>query len=113
MKTLQIGTLLVLMSSFAPACGNQLVEFGRDHNGDPGDPNGVDAGNPAAGEPPTVIATGPLNAAANVTINKRVSATFSRMMAPATLNSATFTVRRGTTAIAGVVHTDQPARSLA
>ncbi|HEY0477281.1 MAG TPA: ice-binding family protein [Kofleriaceae bacterium] len=50
-----------------------------------------------------MTATGPLNAAANVSVNKRVSATFSRMMAPATLNSGSFTVQRGPTAIAGVV----------
>lgn len=95
MKTLQIGTLLLLMS-VAPACGNQLVEFGLDDNGDP---NGI----PGGGNPPTVIATGPLRAAMNVSINKRVDATFSRAMAPATLNSATFIVRQGPTALVGVV----------
>src|SRR6185503_11077957 len=100
MKTLQLGTLLVLMST-AGACGNQLVEFGLDD--EPGNSDDVDAGQPAAGDPPTVITTGPLNTAANVSINKKISATFSRMMAPATLNSASFTVQRGPTAIAGTV----------
>jgi hypothetical protein len=100
MKTLQIGTLLVL-ASLASACGDQLVEFGLVDAGGP-NPDGADAGNTAGG-PPTVIATGPLNAAANVSVNKKVSATFSRMMAPATLTGASFTVRRGATAIVGVV----------
>lgn len=102
MRTLQISMLLVLMS-LAPACGNQLVEFGLDDGDAPANPNGVDAGDPAVGAPPTVIATGPLNAAANVSINRKISATFSRMMAPATLNTATFTVRRGATVIVGAV----------
>jgi hypothetical protein len=93
MKALQIATLLALMSS-ASACGDQLVEFGDDPNGENGE-NGSG--------PPIVIATGPVNAAANVSVSKRVSATFSRMMAPATLNSGSFTVQRGATAIAGVV----------
>jgi Ice-binding-like/Bacterial Ig-like domain len=101
MKTVQFVMLLVL-TSIGAACGNQLVEFGLDQGG-PGNSNGVDAGTPAGGEPPTIIATGPLNTAANVSINKRISATFSRMMAPATLNGASFTVRRGSTAIAGTV----------
>src|SRR4029079_2917406 len=71
-------------------CGEQLVEFGL------GDDNGP-------GNAPTVIATGPSNASMNVSINKQIAATFSRAMAPATINDATFTVRQGTTAISGTI----------
>ena len=99
MKTLPTGTLILLMFA-APACGNQLVEFGRGDNPNGGD---VDAGNPGGNNPPTVIATGPSNAAANVSITRRVDATFSRVMAPATLNSASFTVQQGATALVGAV----------
>lgn len=97
MKILHTGTLLLLMS-VAPACGRQLVEFGNDAGGGP-----VDSGDPGTGTRPTVIATGPSNAALNVSVNKKVAATFSRMMAPATLNSASFIVRQGPTTIAGAV----------
>jgi hypothetical protein len=52
---------------------------------------------------PTVIATNPVNTATNVSANKRITATFNKGMSPATLNSSTFTVRQGATAITGAV----------
>ena len=97
MRLLHTATWIALLAA-ASACGRQLVEFGLPDASGPD----VDAGN-AAGTPPTVIATGPVNAATNVSINKQVAATFSRAMAPATINAATFTVRHGATAVAGTV----------
>ena len=55
------------------------------------------------GIPPTVTATDPANAAISVVLNKIVSATFSVPMNPLTITASTFTVKQGTTAIAGTV----------
>ena len=52
---------------------------------------------------PTVIATDPLNNATGINLNKTVTATFSIAMDPLTINATTFTLRQGTTVIAGVV----------
>ncbi len=53
---------------------------------------------------PTVIATSPLNGAVAVLLNTSVTATFSSVMAPATINSTTFTLTGpGATAVAGTV----------
>lgn len=46
---------------------------------------------------PTVILTDPMNNAINVPLNKVVTATFSEVMNPATLNASTFTLKNGTT----------------
>ena len=97
MSVLQAATLFLAIS-VAPACGRQLVEFGLTDAG-AGNPDG--SANPGAA--PTVVSTGPVNAAINVSINKHIAATFSRAMAPATLNTTTFTVRHGATAITGAV----------
>jgi hypothetical protein len=53
--------------------------------------------------PPTVIATDPVNNTPNVALNKTISATFSVPMDPSTINSSTFTLQRGSTAIVGIV----------
>jgi hypothetical protein len=53
--------------------------------------------------PPTVTATDPLNNATGVNLNKTVTATFSTAMDPLTINATTFTLRQGTTVIAGIV----------
>jgi hypothetical protein len=90
MRVLQTGALLLLIAT-PLACGDQLVEFDRD------------GGTSGTASRPTVIATGPSNAATNVSINEQIGVTFSRAMAPATLNGATFTVRQGATTIAGAV----------
>ena len=52
---------------------------------------------------PTVISTDPLNNATGVVLTKTVSATFSTPMNPATLTTSTFTLKQGSTSIAGVV----------
>jgi hypothetical protein len=54
--------------------------------------------------PPTVISTIPTNGANAVPLNQVVSATFSKAMNAATINSTTFSLRGpGTTAVAGLV----------
>ncbi|MGD0630325.1 MAG: Ig-like domain-containing protein [Terracidiphilus sp.] len=54
--------------------------------------------------PPTVIATNPLNTAIDVPLNQVVSATFSKAMNPATINSSTFALTGpGATAVSGLV----------
>jgi hypothetical protein len=51
---------------------------------------------------PTITLTSPLNSATSVPVNQAVSATFSKAMAPLTINSATFTLTGpGGTAITG------------
>jgi hypothetical protein len=52
---------------------------------------------------PTVISTVPANAATGVAFNTKVSATFSEAMDPSTITATTFTLKQGTTAIAGLV----------
>jgi ketosteroid isomerase-like protein len=68
---------------------------------------------------PTVIATSPANGATLVLLNTTVTATFSSVMAPATINTTTFTLTGPTGAVAGAVTysgttaTFTPAASLA
>jgi len=52
---------------------------------------------------PTVISISPANNAKGVALNKTVTATFSLAMNPLTVNTTTFTLKQGTTSIAGVV----------
>jgi hypothetical protein len=99
-RTLHTAALILFMS-IPFACGDQLVEFGRGDTNGSGGPDG--GGSSSTGAPPTVVATGPSNAATNVSVNEQIAVTFSRMMQPTTINAATFTVRRGATAIAGVI----------
>ncbi|MEJ7830516.1 MAG: Ig-like domain-containing protein, partial [Segetibacter sp.] len=53
--------------------------------------------------PPTVILTDPANLAISVPFNKKVNAAFSEAMDPATITTATFTLKYGTTDVAGVI----------
>jgi hypothetical protein len=54
--------------------------------------------------PPTVISTIPLNGATGVPLNQIVSATFSKAMNPATINSATFALTGpGATTVSGLL----------
>ena len=53
--------------------------------------------------PPEVISTSPADDATGVVLNARLSATFSEAMNPATLTTATFTLRYGTTPVPGDV----------
>lgn len=52
---------------------------------------------------PTVIFTDPVNNATGVYLNAMVNATFSLPMDPLTVNSTSFTVKQGTTAVAGTI----------
>jgi len=52
---------------------------------------------------PTVISTDPANNATGVFINKVITASFSVPMDSLTINAATYTLKQGTTAIAGTV----------
>ena len=51
---------------------------------------------------PTVV-TDPLNNATNVALNKTVTATFNVAMNPLTISGTTFTIKQGTTPVAGLV----------
>ena len=53
--------------------------------------------------PPRVISTDPNNSDINVPVTKIISATFSKVMNPATINTTTFTLRQGITAVTGLV----------
>jgi len=55
------------------------------------------------GAAPTVVSVNPLNLAAAVALNKVVTATFSAPMNQSTITATTFTVKQGTTSVAGVV----------
>jgi hypothetical protein len=50
---------------------------------------------------PTVSSTNPANAATGVTLNQKITATFSEVMDSSTITTTTFTVKQGTTAVAG------------
>ena len=53
--------------------------------------------------PPIVIATDPNNSDTNVVVTKVISAIFSKVMNPATINATTFTLRKGTLPVTGLV----------
>lgn len=52
---------------------------------------------------PIVVSTDPANGAANVSINKIVTATFSTNMNPSTINATTFLLKQGSVSVPGVV----------
>ncbi len=52
---------------------------------------------------PTVTVTSPVNAATGVAINQTITAAFSEAMNPGTFSTASFTLKRGATAVAGTV----------
>jgi hypothetical protein len=68
---------------------------------------------------PTVSSTVPANAAMGVAINSAITATFSEAMDPLTITTVTFTLKQGTTPVAGavtyagVIATFTPAANLA
>jgi hypothetical protein len=111
MRTFTFGALLLALS--VSACGDQLVEFPLSDGSTNGHSDANAAGDSHTdshttdgdtnGTAPTVTATTPLDAASNVGVNHRVTATFSRPMNPSTLTATTFTVKQGTTSIPGVV----------
>ena len=53
--------------------------------------------------PPTVISTDPNNADAGVDLNKIIAATFSEAMTPLSIDTTTFILKQGTTAVLGAV----------
>jgi hypothetical protein len=53
--------------------------------------------------PPTVISTDPLDLATGIALNQKISATFSKTMDAATITTAIFTLKQGTTSISGFV----------
>lgn len=57
----------------------------------------------ATGVLPIITVTDPLNAATNVAINRKVTATFSKVMSMSTINMTTFTLKQGTNVVAGLV----------
>ena len=99
--------MVLLVISLAPACGHQLVEFALGDGGGAGgsgiDAHGTGIDAASAIDPPTVIATGPINLAITVALGEHLDATFSRAMLPSTLNNATFTVTQGANVIPGAV----------
>ncbi|KVV13621.1 Ig-like domain-containing protein [Flavobacterium sp. TAB 87] len=56
---------------------------------------------------PTIVLTDPLANAIDIPLNKIVNATFNMPMDIASINAATFTLKQGTTTIAGTVTIDQ------
>jgi hypothetical protein len=52
---------------------------------------------------PTVSFAVPRNAATGVAVNQKIAAVFSEAMDPLTISTATFTLKQGTTAVAGTV----------
>ena len=57
----------------------------------------------ATGTIPIVVSTSPVDGATDVMLNKVITASFSKVMNPATMNSATFLLSDGTTPISGII----------
>ena len=55
------------------------------------------------GAAPTVTSTSPASAATGVPITTKIIVTFSKAMDPSTITASTFTLKRGTTSVAGTV----------
>lgn len=53
---------------------------------------------------PTVISTDPMDAATGVLISKQITATFSEVMDPLTINTTTYVLKQGINAVAGAVN---------
>jgi hypothetical protein len=83
LKSVKISLLAFVLVALAAGCGREQ------------------AASPLS---PTVIATSPVNGATGVLLNTTVTATFSSVMAPATINTSTFTLTGpGGTPVAGAV----------
>src|SRR5207249_2231254 len=67
------------------------------------DSNVIGLAIPADTTAPTVSFTVPANAATGVAISGKIAAAFSEAMDPSTISTATFTLKQGTTAVAGTV----------
>jgi len=66
-------------------------------------PNAVSLGAQADTTRPTISSAIPVDAAVGIAVNQSVTATFSEEMDPATITSATMTLKQGATAVAGAV----------
>jgi hypothetical protein len=114
---------LCLLLAALPACGDNLVEFaggsgGGDDDedgdaaddGDTGDDAAADDGDglddDGAGDGPTVLSSDPDDDALDVSLGKRVHATFDMSMNAETITEATFTVQQGSADIDGEVTYD-------
>ncbi|MDQ3047153.1 MAG: Ig-like domain-containing protein [Bacteroidota bacterium] len=60
-------------------------------------------GTSSSSNQPQVISTDPVNGATGVALNKKITATFNKVMDPSTITSSTFLLTQGITPIAGVV----------
>src|ERR1051325_8727837 len=67
------------------------------------DSNTVGLGVPSDTTPPTVSSTDPVNGATGVAINGKIAAAFSEAMDLSTISTTTFTLKQGTTPVAGTV----------
>jgi hypothetical protein len=93
MSALRNNVVMTVLLVSLGGCGQQLVEFA--------DPNAP--GTPGTPGTPTVSSTDPIDTATNVGVTRTVNATFSEAMDAATISTATFTLKQGTTPIAGAV----------
>jgi len=91
MSALRNNVLMAVLLASLAGCGQQLVEFQ-----DPPATGGV----PGV---PSVSSTDPTDTATGIAASTTVNATFSEQMDPATITAATFTLKQGTTPIAGTV----------
>ena len=82
------GFLALLLTAFVAGCGG-----------------GGGGGSTADTTAPTVSYTIPLDVASGVALNTNLTANFSEVMDAATITTATFTLKQGTTAVSGVVST--------
>jgi ice-binding like protein/Big-like domain-containing protein len=71
-----------------------------------GDPDSSKGGPPPSLTPPTVVSVVPAGGATGICQGAIVTATFSKAMNPATINTGTFTLAAGTTAVTGTVSLD-------
>src|SRR5205823_7636122 len=67
------------------------------------DSNDISLPNSTSTTAPTVSFTVPANGATGVPISANIAASFSEAMDPLTISTATFTLKQGTTAVAGTV----------
>src|SRR5450432_1653585 len=77
--------MLLLVVVFAAGCKKVLEEPG------------------SIGVCPIVVSTDPADAATGVSLSKTINAVFNEAMKPSTINTTTFTLKAGTTAIQGVI----------
>lgn len=108
---------LCLLLAALPACGGVLVEFADDGgggdddgNGDAGDDDGDADGGDGVGSP-IVVSTDPDDDAIDVSLGKRVHATFDLSMNASTITDATFTVQQGAADVGGTVTYDAGSRT--